>query len=90
MGAVGDILSGIRQVVLLQEHVSRLQRDVESLVQDVRRVREYAGDIDKRVARIEGMMEGYQRASATPRRARLPKECGRRRASIASRKHVAS
>ena len=74
MGAVGDILSGIRQVVLLQEHVGRLQRDVESLVQDVRRVREYAGDIDKRVARIEGMMEGYQRASATPRRARLPKE----------------
>ena len=74
MGAVGDILSGIRQVVLLQEHVGRLQRDVESLVQDVRRVREYAGDIDKRVARIEGVMEGYQRASATPRRARLPKE----------------
>ena len=74
MGAVGDILSGIRQVVLLQEHVGRLQRDVESLVQDVRRVREYAGDIDKRVARIEGVMEGYQRASATPRRSRLPKE----------------
>ena len=74
MGAVGDILSGIRQVVLLQEHVGRLQRDVESLVQDVRRVREYAGDIDKRVARIEGVMEGYQRASATPRRARLPKK----------------
>jgi hypothetical protein len=74
MGTVGDILSGIRQVILLQEHVARLQRDVESLVHDVRRVREYAGDIDKRVARIEGVMEGYQRASATPRRPRLPKQ----------------
>ena len=73
MGAVGDILSGIKQVILLQEHVSRLQRDVEGLAQDVRRVRDYAGDIDKRVARIEGVMEGYQRASATQRRPRLPK-----------------
>jgi hypothetical protein len=74
MGAVGDILSGIRQVILLQENVARLQRDVESLVQDVRRIRDYAGEIDKRVARIEGVMEGVARASsgaAKPAR-RLP------------------
>jgi len=77
MGAVGDILTGIRQVFLLQENVSRLQRDVENLAQDVRRVRDYAGDVDKRVARIEGVMEGYGRAStnaAPARQKRLPKE----------------
>lgn len=74
MGAVGDILAGIRQVILLQENVARLQRDVEALTHDVRRVREYAGDIDKRVARIEGVMEGVERASATPRRPRLPRK----------------
>lgn len=74
MGTVGDILSGIKQVILLQEHVSRLQRDVETLAQDVRRVRDYAGDIDKRVARIEGVMEGFARAStAAPRTRKLPK-----------------
>jgi len=74
MGTVGDILSGIKQVILLQEHVSRLQRDVETLAQDVRRVRDYAGDIDKRVARIEGVMEGVARAStAAPRTRKLPK-----------------
>jgi hypothetical protein len=73
MGAVGDILAGVRQVILLQENVATLQRDVEALAGDVRRVREYAGDIDRRVARIEGVMEGYQRASATTRRPRLPK-----------------
>ena len=72
MGAVGDILSGIRQVILLQEHVARLQRDVESLAQDVRRVRDYAGEIDKRVARIEGVMEGVARASAAPKLSRRP------------------
>jgi hypothetical protein len=75
MGAVGDILSGIRQVILLQENVARLQRDVEGLAQDVRRIREYAGEIDKRVARIEGVMEGVARASATAKPSpRLPKQ----------------
>ena len=78
MGAVGDILAGIRQVILLQENVARLQRDVENLAQYVRRVRDYAGDVDKRVARIEGVMEGYGRAAAqarpAPRQKRLPKE----------------
>ena len=75
MGAIGDILAGIKQVILLQENVSRLQREVENIAQDVRRVRDYAGEIDKRVARIEGVMEGYGRASAqaAPRPKRLPK-----------------
>lgn len=75
MGAVGDILSGIRQVILLQENVGRLQKDVELLAQDVRRIRDYAGEIDKRVARIEGVMEGVARASAPASRPRtLPKK----------------
>lgn len=72
MSAVGDILSGIKQVILLQENVSRLQRDVENLAQDVRRIRDYAGEIDKRVARIEGVMEGYDRASR-PASRKLPR-----------------
>ena len=73
MGAVGDILAGIKQVILLQENVARLQKDVETLAQDVRRVRDYAGGIDQRVARIEGVMEGYGRATAqaAPRTKRL-------------------
>jgi hypothetical protein len=75
MGAVGDILAGIKQVVLLQENVERLQKDVEALVRDVGRIRDYAGDIDRRVARIEGVMEGYGRATASaPRQPRLPKK----------------
>lgn len=73
MGAVGDILAGIKQVILLQENVARLQRDVEGLADDFRRLRDYAGDIDKRVARIEGVMEGYGRATTTARQPRLPK-----------------
>jgi hypothetical protein len=71
MGVVSDILSGIKQVILLQENVARLQRELEVTAQDVRRIREYAGEIDKRVARIEGVMEGYGRAA--PRQRSLPK-----------------
>jgi hypothetical protein len=74
MGAVGDLLAGIKQVILLQENVARLQRDVENLAHDVRRVRDYAGNIDQRVARIEGVMEGYGRAAATAPQPRLPKK----------------
>ena len=73
MGTVGDILAGIKQVILLQENIERLQKDVEALVRDVGRLRDYAGDVDRRVARIEGVMEGFQRASA-PRQPRLPKK----------------
>ena len=74
MGAFGDVLAGIKQVILLQENVDRLQRDVESLARDVGRIRDYAGEIDRRVARIEGVMEGYGRAAATTRQPRLPKK----------------
>jgi hypothetical protein len=75
MGAIGDILAGVKQVILLQENVDRLQRDVEGLARDVGRIRDYAGDIDRRVARIEGVMEGYGRAAAaSPRQRSLPKK----------------
>jgi hypothetical protein len=76
MGAIGDILAGIKQVVLLQENVARMQRDVENLAHDVRRIRDYAADVDKRVARIEGVMEGYGRAAQNQpaRQRRLPGE----------------
>lgn len=72
MSAVSDLLAGIKQVVLLQENVSRLQRDVENLAKDVRRIRDYAGEIDKRVVRIEGIMDGYARAGGGRRE--LPPE----------------
>ena len=76
MGSVADILAGIKQVILLQENVERLQEDVEALTRDVGRIRDYAGDIDRRVARIEGVMEGYGRATqaAVARRPRLTKK----------------
>jgi hypothetical protein len=67
MSAVGDILAGLKKVILLEENVARLQGDVGNLTDDVRRTREYASEIDKRVVRIETMIEMSDRAGTQPR-----------------------
>jgi prefoldin subunit 5 len=60
--------------MLLHERLEGVQKDVERLSDDVKGLNRYAVEIDRRVARIEGGMEGYQRASATLRQPRLPKK----------------
>ena len=67
MSAVGDILAGLKKVILLEENVSRLQVDVATLTEDVRRTREYAAEIDKRVVRIETMIEMSGGGTSQPR-----------------------
>lgn len=67
MSTVGDILAGLKKVILLEENVSRLQGDVANLTDDVRRTRDYAAEIDKRVVRIETMIEMSGRAAGPPR-----------------------
>ena len=73
MSALGDALAALKNVMLLQERLEGVQKDVERMTGDLRDLNRYAVEIDKRVARIEGVMEGYSRASAASRRPRLPK-----------------
>jgi TPP-dependent indolepyruvate ferredoxin oxidoreductase alpha subunit len=63
MSSIGDVLGGIRKVLLIEEKVARLEQDVQSLAQDVRRTRDYAESIDGRVKRLEGFIEGVAAAS---------------------------
>ena len=74
MSALSDSFAALKNVILLQERLEGLQKDVERMTADLRDLNRYAVEIDKRVARIEGVMEGYQRASTAPRRPRLPKK----------------
>jgi hypothetical protein len=74
VSSLGDAFAALKNVMLLHERLEGVQKDVERLSEDVKGLNRYAVEIDRRVARIEGVMEGYQRASATPRRPRLPKE----------------
>ena len=62
MSTLGDALKALKTVLLIEENVSRLQQDVGSLADEVRRIRDYAGEIDKRVVRIETMIEMTARA----------------------------
>lgn len=72
MSALGDALSALRKVVLIEDNVSRLQTDVASLAEEIRRVRDYAGTVDRRVAVIEGTLNGFAMARGLP--PLLPKE----------------
>jgi archaellum component FlaC len=57
LSTLGDALKALKTVLLIEENVSRLQQDVGSLSDEVRRIRDYAAEIDKRVVRIETMIE---------------------------------
>lgn len=72
MSSIGDILSGVKKVLLLEESVGRIEKSFEKLSEDVRRTRDYADSIDRRVARLEGFIEGATAASG--QQARLPKD----------------
>lgn len=71
MSTLSEALKALKTVLLIEENVSRLQQDVATLADEVRRVRDYAGEIDKRVVRIETMIEMTSRA---PRQSRIEGE----------------
>jgi TPP-dependent indolepyruvate ferredoxin oxidoreductase alpha subunit len=72
MSTLGDVLSGVKKVLLLEESVARIEKNFDKLGEDVRRTRDYADSIDRRVTRLEGFIEGATAASG--QQARLPKE----------------
>ena len=57
MSALSDALAALKNVVLLQERLEVVRSDVEQLSADVDGLREYAVSIDKRVVRIETLIE---------------------------------
>jgi hypothetical protein len=72
MSTFGDILSGVKKVLLLEESVARIEKNFDRLSEDVRSTRDYADSIDRRVGRLEGFIEGASAASG--KQARLPKD----------------
>lgn len=75
MSTFGEAMKAVKDVILMQASIERLGDDFKQLSDDVRGVKQAVVDIDRRVARIEGVMEGYGRAAAqaAPRQKRLPK-----------------
>jgi hypothetical protein len=72
MSGLGEAFAALKNIALLHERVANLRADVASLSAGVAGLREYAAAIDKRVARLEGFIEGA--AAASGQQARLPKD----------------
>jgi hypothetical protein len=73
VSALSDAFATLKNVILMQDKLERMQKEIESNAADLRGLRDYSIEIDRRVTRIEGIMEGYQRASTTSRPPRLPR-----------------
>jgi hypothetical protein len=61
MSTLSDVVAGIRKVVVLDKNVAQLQIEIEALVHDSRRMRDYVDTIDRRLVRLETKIERASR-----------------------------
>ena len=57
MSAAGDAYNALKNVMLMQERVDGLRSDISRTADDLRSLTEKVFEIDKRVVRIETMIE---------------------------------
>ena len=57
MSTLSDAFIALKNIVLLQERLENVQRDVTQVSRDLDGLNDYALSIDKRVIRIETMIE---------------------------------
>ncbi len=69
MSTVSDALTALKNVVLMQERLDVVRRELGELHDTVNAMNNRVLDVDRRVARLEGMIEG----AAMARRS-LPKD----------------
>ena len=67
MSALGDALAALKNVVLMQERLDVMRSDLSRTAEDVRGLNDYISAVDKRVIRIETMIEMGGRASSQSR-----------------------
>jgi len=63
VSTLSDAMAAIRNVVLMQERIATMQRSLDALAANVDGLNDYAVAIDKRVIRIETMIEMSGRAA---------------------------
>lgn len=68
MSTVGDILKSVREVLLLQSQVERLEDRIDEQNDELRQVSRDIIGLDKRIVRIETMIEmSASRGNQPPR-----------------------
>lgn len=75
MSALGEALKGIKELLLLQSQVQNLERAVDGQNDAMKQLARDLIAVDRRVTRIEGVMEGVARASSPAARSpQLPRK----------------
>jgi hypothetical protein len=67
MSALGDALKALKDVVLMQERLDVMRSEQKRIAEDVSGLNAYVLAVDKRVVRIETMIEMTGRQAAQPR-----------------------
>ncbi|MFN3818528.1 hypothetical protein [Blastomonas sp.] len=67
MSALGDALAALKSVVLMQERLDVMRTEQSRISEDVRGLNDYLLSVDKRVIRIETMIEMSGRNGGQPR-----------------------
>jgi len=67
VSTVSDALTALKNVVLMQERIQVLQKEIERVADDVSGLNDYCVALDKRVVRIETMIEMGARSSGQRR-----------------------
>lgn len=69
MSALGDAMKAIKNVLLMQSELERLQKEIAQVAGDMRGLRDYTVSIDLRVVRLEALDEarGTMRTVQQPR-----------------------
>jgi hypothetical protein len=68
MSTVSDALAALRNVVLMQERLDVMRREMTDLSGDMGRLKDRVVDLDRRVVRIETMIEMARGGSGGPPR----------------------
>ena len=64
MSSVSDAFAALKNVMLMQERIDGLRNDINKNTVDLNRLTDRVFDLDKRVVRIETMIEMTERQAA--------------------------
>ena len=61
MSTMSDVLSGIKKMLLIEDTVKRMERDMDSLADDVRDLRRALSTVSDRISDVEGYLRAATR-----------------------------
>ena len=67
MSAVGDALAALKSVVLMQDRLERMQRDLDGIATGLSGLKDFTHELDKRLYAVERVIEMGGRQSSQKR-----------------------